>query len=209
MSLLRLLTTGKSLVGLDQPEPCYRVTRERLLPRFGPVKNPFGTTERSESPQPEAGTRTERASGPSQPTVNVPQFPARNPSSVPGGAGSKAPSTLSNFSRPSSKSGVWSCAAALRPRWADKLRALFPRPASRPARATLSSPNRPPVQGELSLDKIKVVRNDLSDTDLEIVPLQSPTARTGATPVLQVVERVAQGGMTWGRFSGLFGAGKR
>jgi hypothetical protein len=29
-----------------------------------------------------------------------------------------------------------------------------------------------PVQGELSLDKIKVMRNDLSETDLEVVPLR-------------------------------------
>ena len=32
---------------------------------------------------------------------------------------------------------------------------------------------KPPVQGELSLDKIKVVRNDLSDADLEVVAGQS------------------------------------
>ncbi len=29
------------------------------------------------------------------------------------------------------------------------------------------------MQGELSLDKIKVVRNDLSESDLEVVPLRS------------------------------------
>jgi hypothetical protein len=32
-----------------------------------------------------------------------------------------------------------------------------------------------PVQGELSLERVKVVRNDLSDTDLEIV-----TAKAGS-----------------------------
>jgi hypothetical protein len=33
---------------------------------------------------------------------------------------------------------------------------------------------RPPVQAELSLEKIKVMRNDLSDADLEVVPARQP-----------------------------------
>jgi hypothetical protein len=37
------------------------------------------------------------------------------------------------------------------------------------------------VQGELSLEKIKVMRNDLSDTDLEIVSAKK--APTSAKPI--------------------------
>ena len=44
-----------------------------------------------------------------------------------------------------------------------------------PARPTIKLMARVPVQGELSLDNVKVVRNDLSDTDVEVV-----TARSGA-----------------------------
>src|SRR3974390_2605890 len=36
MSLVRLLTTGKSLVGLTEGGNRYRVSRHRLLPRFEP-----------------------------------------------------------------------------------------------------------------------------------------------------------------------------
>lgn len=36
-----------------------------------------------------------------------------------------------------------------------------------------SAPPPRPIQGELSLDNIKPVRNDLSDTDLEVVPLRT------------------------------------
>ena len=43
------------------------------------------------------------------------------------------------------------------------------------ARPTIKLMARVPVQGELSLDNVKVVRNDLSDTDVEVV-----TARSGA-----------------------------
>jgi len=35
-----------------------------------------------------------------------------------------------------------------------------------------SAPQPRPIQGELSLDNIKPVRNDLSETDLEVVPLR-------------------------------------
>src|SRR5713226_5980902 len=43
MSLLRLLTTGKSLVGLRNSDSRYQVTRQRWLPKFGSKKNPFRT----------------------------------------------------------------------------------------------------------------------------------------------------------------------
>src|ERR1035441_10304634 len=41
MSLLRLLTAGKSLVGMRDAETRYRVTSQRLLPQFGASRNPF------------------------------------------------------------------------------------------------------------------------------------------------------------------------
>lgn len=41
------------------------------------------------------------------------------------------------------------------------------------------------VQGELSLDGVKVVRNDLSDADLEIVPAK-PARRADLAPLPEV-----------------------
>ena len=58
MSLLRLLTTGKSLVGVEDSESRYRVTRQRLLPQFGPARNPFMQHGRS-------GSRRRRRARPS------------------------------------------------------------------------------------------------------------------------------------------------
>ncbi len=40
MSLLRLLKTGRSLEGAEESVNRYRVTNQKLLPRFG-VANPF------------------------------------------------------------------------------------------------------------------------------------------------------------------------
>jgi hypothetical protein len=48
--------------------------------------------------------------------------------------------------------------------------ALKANPFKSPAQATA----QPVVQGELSLEKVKVVRNDLSDSDLELVAASQP-----------------------------------
>ena len=63
--------------------------------------------------------------------------------------------------------------------WASKLNPLSlwreePAPAPVPQ----------PVQSELSLDAVKVVHNDLSDADVEVVPMKSRTAEPVAVPEL-------------------------
>ncbi len=59
--------------------------------------------------------------------------------------------------------------------WVKKLNPLRLLPAqthngNKPLRAKAT---RPPVQAELSLEKVKVMRNDLSDADLEIMPAKA------------------------------------
>jgi len=46
--------------------------------------------------------------------------------------------------------------------------------------APAANKNTTPVQTELSLEKVKVVHNDLTDADVEIVPLKSRPAREQA-----------------------------
>jgi len=62
------------------------------------------------------------------------------------------------------------------------------------AKATIPRFTKPPVQGELTLERIKVVRNDLSDVDLEVVPAKPPTA-----PAMRAVEKTAGAENAWGR----------
>jgi hypothetical protein len=63
--------------------------------------------------------------------------------------------------------------------WIGKLR--FHRQPKKSKRATPARPARGPVQGELSLDAIQVVRNDLSDSDFEVVARKAgPTAKPAA-----------------------------
>ena len=57
--------------------------------------------------------------------------------------------------------------------------------------------NQCPLQAELSLDRVKVVHNDLSDADVEIVPIKSRPAPEAAEPVLTP----AAGEDSWSRLS--------
>jgi hypothetical protein len=48
------------------------------------------------------------------------------------------------------------------------------------------APLRPAIQGELSLDRVKPLRNDLNDCDLELVPSKPP--EPVAAPVVETPE---------------------
>jgi len=51
MSLVRLLTAGKSLVGLKDDQVRYRMTDPRAMPKFGAARNPFQPRAGAESAQ--------------------------------------------------------------------------------------------------------------------------------------------------------------
>ena len=164
MSLLRLLTTGRSLVSVRDTESRYRLTTQRLLPQFGPTRNPFGSPARQE------------------------------PSSV---GTSRPPAELGEVS-PKGEGrgharGFWLRLVGLWSACKVKPGALIVRPFEKTA--TQASPQLPkrPVQGELSLDRIKVVRNDLTDADLEVVP----ATRMGPTPAVLGGKTVARAEWSW------------
>jgi hypothetical protein len=191
MSLLRLLTTGKTLVGIRDAETRYRVTRQRLLPQFGTAKNPFCACNKPGSAKAAAETVE-----PSQATGAEGKLPASVPQKVLGGA--------SHFRL---THGLRSRVAAIRDGWAGKLTSLLSTPPRKPARAVFAPPAKLPVQGELSLERVKVVRNDLSDADLAVVPAKQQSAPASVTSALQPSGNVAPTG-TWGRVSNLFRAGR-
>jgi hypothetical protein len=73
----------------------------------------------------------------------------------------------------------WSPGPARAISWASKLNPISIWREARPAEAAPQ-----PVQSELSLDSVKVVHNDLSDADVEVVPMKSRTANPAAVPDL-------------------------
>jgi hypothetical protein len=242
MSMMRLLSSGKSWVGLKDSGIRYRMTNPKAMPKFGSEKNLFRATAKAPPPEaisirsvtlgacldygaqasdvPRSEGRFERAEetgGDGSSSRNVPcesvgtsrphPFIESAPSQ---GQPERAEKPLSSSSFVKSTAEDWpalspfpagrdgergsaSKGIGLGKRIGQASAAVFgsARTVLFGAVARLSKVNllkagrrgsparartepgaftKAPVQGELSLDRIKVVRNDLSDADLEIVP---------------------------------------
>lgn len=159
MSLGKLLTTGKSLVGLHDGSR-YKM-RNGALPKFNSKKNPFAQkapTQQTFTPMEEAAAKLKETKR--LPAVAVEPTPATK---QPAAAKSEFMAKILGMLR--------STLAKLNPlTWLPKRKPAEPKSA-------IPRFDKPGVvQGELSLDNIKVVRNDLSDADVEVVPMKSRPA---------------------------------
>jgi hypothetical protein len=172
MSLGKLLTTGKSLVGLSDGSR-YKV-RKGALPKFNSKKNPFAAKVATQ----QMLTPMEQAAAKLKETKRLPAVEAQPVSATAQPAAAK--SEL-----------VTKILGMLRPALA-KLNPLAWLPKRKPAEPKSAIPrfDKPGVvQGELSLDNIKVIRNDLSDADVEVVPMKArPAAK--AAPALEAAPSV-------------------
>lgn len=136
----------------------YRENKRVYLPKFKPAKNPFEPKPAEKKAAAEAGPQ-KSAAPKVAPTV------AAAPTVV--------PTTVK-----AEKVPVFAVQKPLRATssWAERLN-----PFRTPAETTLL-PN--PVQTELSLNAVKVLHNDLSDADVEVVPVKSRTMAPVESPRL-------------------------
>jgi hypothetical protein len=72
--------------------------------------------------------------------------------------------------------------------WARKLNPISKWRSPAPAAPAAPAASQP-VQSELSLDAVKVVHNDLSDADVEVVPIKSRTVDKQDVPMLPPPEK--------------------
>ena len=230
MSLLRLLAAGRSLVGMKDITARYRMRTAALLPKFGSPKNPFAAPAKTE-PKPRPGIAPAAVPAQTKPEPvkmeTVPLFDGK-PKTPPAPAAPKTPVAPVKATeplreaiqpaRPELKSKpARPVAAARKPAafggWVTRinplplLRLLKPgankSPKPRPARAA--------VQGELSLEKVKVVRNDLNDADVELLPARSTVTVSASSAISPVVTKTEPKAVstTWNRLtSRLLGAGQ-
>jgi hypothetical protein len=145
MSLVRLLTAGKSLVGIQDLKSRYRSVDPRAMPKFGSEKKVNTDVARESEAKPSVAKSDVETS-----IANVEQTPVATARKARGGG--------------------WVS------QWGSKLSTLVSQK-PKPARSAAPRFNEVPVQGELSLDNIKVVRNDLSDADLEVVTRKMAPAK--------------------------------
>jgi len=209
MSLMRFLVVGSSLRGIkDRPSP-YKMTQQHLLPKFGSGKEADGkatgsvmtaTEEDSEGRDAEpCGAAGFQAARPEteEPKMNLSvanpkaePVSRRDESSLPTqDAQEKAGSDVAG-AQPDGPAGCQPdvlvrppIAAGSRVGLVERLsRYAFWRRGKNPFRPKQTVRKRiAPVQGELLLEGVKVVRNDLNEADLEVVSTPKPPEKPNET----------------------------
>ena len=214
------------MVGMRETHSPYRMRTANLLPKFGSSKNPFASTPKAEAVNPdrtEASVPAASAPKPVAPktepakmeTVSLfdskpilPSAPAKV-AEVPLAARQPAktepiqpkPAVAAKVAPPR-KPVPWA-------EWVKMVNPLTYLPAREPGlkKSIRARGTRIPVQTELSLEKVKVVRNDLSDTDLEIIPAKPVGPSDGDVCVIQPMIKTET--TVWNRMtSRVLGAGQ-
>jgi hypothetical protein len=189
MSLMRLLTAGKTLVDLKNSTGRYHMPGKNLLPKFGSAKNPFATPAKNPPAQVAAETtpRTEPCDAKSalvqmKETKRLPVLPEKMKETK------RLPfvAARNGMQKENIKPTIWKRVLGGAGAVIGKLNQIAWRSdRNPPVKSAVPRFDKPVVQGELSLDNIKVVRNDLSDADMEIVPAKTFTGQTNFKPALQ------------------------
>lgn len=149
MNLGKLLGAGKSFISGGKVA-AYRTDKRVYLPQFVSPKNPFATTAAATATQAELP----------KPAAKAPVAQMKKTTTLPWLKTRKIPA----FAAPAGPTRATT--------WVSKLNpvSLFR------AAPTAVDKGVATVQAELSLEKVKVVHNDLSDADVEIVPMKSRPA---------------------------------
>jgi hypothetical protein len=172
MSFLKLLAAGKSMMGLSGTSSRYQATKERLLPKFIGRKNPFRGTTHPGGKAPEAV----EVKAVAEPKVGAGVAKGGGPFAV-----SPAAEVREQVNVGISLSGrVGTIRSRAGQVWKD-LRAWL---ASKKKKAgSAAKPVVMPVQRELTLESVRVVRSDLTDCDDEMDALRGTVRGVVRRPV--------------------------
>src|SRR5205809_3429814 len=152
MSLMKLLSVSKSFAGGRNQPGRYKMVEQGLLPKFAPVGRPVSLAPKRKSDGP--AVKKEQNATPMGASNSLPEssFQGADPATDPVKAVAPTP-----------RAAVCVNANAAPTNWFRLGNKPF-------VSRSVGRPNPPaPAQAELSLDAVKPVRNDLSDSDLQIV----------------------------------------
>lgn len=178
MNLGKLLAAGKSIMNV-RAELSYRSSKQIYLPKFGPAKNPFKheVTPAAE----ENGDHTVVTPSPMEMAKAAPAMslamvaPIQPVQPRPVRADSPKADVISHTT---TISQTLPALPAMREKKAGWLKfnpsAIF-RVAPKGGPKFSGGNATAPTQPELSLDSVRVLHNDLSDVDVEVVPIKSRT----------------------------------
>ena len=176
------------MIGFKDEEGRYRMTNQRLLPKFGSVKNPFRPGNLPAQMRLATPPVTESCAvlAANRPAAEEP----RRLQAAVKIAQSKLQIYIGNVRRTLHGWAEW---------LQKRLGRLLARRDKNTARAAVPQLARPPIQSELSLERVRVLRNDLSDVDLEIVPVKFPVQSPNASPALHPAAKTESSGLAWSR----------
>jgi hypothetical protein len=189
---MQLLALGRSLGRIGDRQNRYKLTQQSLLPKFGTVKGPDGSVRDGEP----LDLKTRELNG--EDAVVVSQTRRRN----------KDDRTTIMKSTVQSEPMAASATGRIPQAFPHGRWTLFKNPFTNTSKL---KPTPGPRQSELLLDSVKPVRNDLTDSDLEVVAAGHPPAERRATPeaVSAPNEKPETSSLVWGRIrTQLFGADK-
>jgi hypothetical protein len=168
MNPLRLLTKGRTIRGLKERPGAYKLLEKSVLPNFSGPKRPVPTTPHPEPVNAQAALFEQPQPKPETPVpVKVAPVPVPAPTAAPAKDQPLKPS-------------LWSRLAGAVTGWTQQ---RIPWRKAPPFQS-------PSVQTELGLDKVRVIRNDLSDDDLEVVTMNKKAGKKTKKPApCEEVER--------------------
>ena len=183
MNLGKLLAAGKSIMNV-RADLSYRSNKQVYLPKFGSAKNPFKTEGDAES----AGNGAAQTSPAETTKPIVALNPVASSLAMPGPVravtqGEEVTAVSDSASVIAQKLPALPAMREKKAGWAGKLNPIsilrsLPAKAAAEARASEARTGAT-VQAELSLDSVRVLHNDLSDVDVEVVPIKSRTGAKG------------------------------
>ena len=207
MKLGKLLAAGKSMMDVHK-EVSYRSSKQIYLPKFISEKNPF----QREATMPSAAVEPKAPAEP-QPSLQEPARPANVFNSAPAAVTTPGPTRVVPPEKPAAAPAKNIASAKPQPQplpaaaashekksgWANKFNpmAIFKStPAKAPApfsqKAADKAQKPAATQTELSLDTVRVVQNDLSDADVEIVPMKSRSTPPETQPAKKSWEFIGE-----------------
>ncbi|HSY44237.1 MAG TPA: hypothetical protein VK811_10035 [Candidatus Acidoferrum sp.] len=175
MKLGKLLAAGKSIMN-GRAEVSYRASKQVYLPKFGSAKNPFKNETTAAVPEEAA----------------ILNSAIESPMAAPAPRPTRAETIETAVAMP--MHDVAAIAQELPPlpamsekkktSWAGKLNpaSIFRHIPGKGELKALDGQKTTATQAELSLDTVKVVHNDLSDAEVEVVPMKSRSAPQETPP---------------------------
>ena len=181
---MKLLSVSKSFAGGRDQSGRYKMVEQGLLPKFAPVGRPVSLAPKRKSDVPPAKTEQSaiQIGASNSPPENLFQIADRVTEPV-------------KTVEPTPRAAVCVNGIVAPTNWFRLGNKPFvDRPAGRPNPLT-------PAQAELSLDAVKPVRNDLSDSDLQIVPARPAIEPDALKPPRPRLVRPELTGFAWSRLT--------